>query len=335
MSVTVFGDFDGVPVLQVPLQSDEGAQAEILTWGAAIRDLRVPHRGRSQRVVLGLNSLADYRNHSGHMGAVAGRFANRIANASFALDGVTYNLPRNLNNRHSLHGGGAGFGVRPWRLATHDRSSATLTLHSPDGDAGYPGALDVSCTYRLLGAGILRVEFEARCDAPTIINLAQHSYFNLDGSADARGHEVLIPSKFRTPTDAEGIPTGEIRDVTGTAWDFTRFTPINARNMLYDSNYVVTSSPDQHNGLAHAATLRSPLNGLSMEVHTSAPCVQFYDAANLACPGLGLENQPYQRHAGICFEPQGVPDAPNQRQFPSAVLRPGETYRQTSEFRFG
>lgn len=335
MGVTVFGDCDGVPVLQVPLESDAGAQAHILTWGAVIRDLVVPHHGLGQRVVLGLNRLEDYRNHSGHMGAVAGRFANRIAHASFTLDGVNYKLPRNLNNRHSLHGGVAGFGVRPWRLSKHDKSSVTLTLHSPDGDGGYPGALDVTCTYRLTGAATLRVEFEAHCDAPSILNLAQHSYFNLDGSADARGHEVLIPSKFRTPTDAEGIPTGEIRDVTATAWDFSRFTPIKARDTLYDSNYFVTAPLAQDGGMAHAASLRSPLNGLSMEVHTSAPCVQFYDAANLACPGQGLEGAPYQRHAGICFEPQGVPDAPNQRQFPSAVLRPGETYRQISEFRFG
>ncbi len=334
MSVTVFGEHDGVPVLQVAIEA-VGARAHILTWGAVIRDLVVPHRGTSQRVVLGLNSLDDYRNRSGHMGAVAGRFANRIAHASFTLDGVSYQLPRNLMNRHSLHGGGAGFGVRPWRLGAHDKSSATLMLHSADGDAGYPGALDVTCTYRLVGAGILRVELAARCDAPTIVNLAQHSYFNLDGSADARGHEVLIPSKFRTPTDAEGIPTGEIRDVTGTPWDFSRFTAINARDTAYDRNYFVPTPLTQEDGLAHAASLRSPRHGLAMEVHTSAPCVQFYDAANLACPGLGLEGRPYQRHAGICFEPQGVPDAPNQRQFPSAVLRPGETYSQISEFRFG
>ena len=337
MSAHVFGEVDGIPVLEVTIASKAGASAKIITWGAVLRDLVVPSRNGPQRVVLGLNTLADYQAHSPHMGATAGRFANRIAHGRFELDGHTHQLPLNFLGKHSLHGGGKGFGfgVRPWKLMSHDEHSVTLHLHSPDGDAGYPGAMDVTCIYTLAEPAILRVVMSATCDAPTIVNLAHHSYFNLDGSPDILGHEITIPSGLRTPTDAELIPTGEITSVAGTPWDFRQPHTVGGRGVVYDGNYMIEAMPSLRDNLAHAASARSPKNGLSMQVFTTEPCVQFYDGAKINCPVPGLGGARYGAHAGLCFEPQVTPDAPNHRHFPSCVLRPDQEYKQVTEYRFG
>jgi aldose 1-epimerase len=179
------------------------------------------------------------------------------------------------------------------------------------------------------------VELEATTDAPTILNLAHHSYFNLDGSADVRDHEVRFNCHFVTPTDADLIPTGEIRAVAGTPFDFTASRPIrNEAGQLYDINFVIAPMPDPATGLAHAATVRSPKNGLTLDVHTDQPGLQFYDAAKLWCPVPGLGGAHYGPHSGLALECQLFPDAPHRRHFPSAVLRPGQTYRQHSEYRF-
>ena len=335
MDVRKFGEVDGVEVFEATLRSAAGATASVITWGAVLRDLVVPAGGGPQRVVLGLNSLEDYRQYSPHFGATPGRYANRIAAGRFVLDGKPYQLPLNEKGKNTLHGGPQGFGKRVWTLVSADRSSVTLKLDSPDGDAGFPGNLQAICIYALLEPSILLVELTATSDAPTIVNLAHHSYFNLDGSPDVLDHEVMIDAAFRTPTDADLIPTGEISAVADTPYDFRTARPVrHPSGTAYDANFVIRPMPDPLTGLARAATVRSAKNGLSLEVHTNQPAVQFYDAAKLNCPVPGLGGAHYGPHGGLCFEAQNYPDAPNHRHFPSCVLRPGEQYRQRTEYRF-
>jgi aldose 1-epimerase len=334
MNIRAFGEAEGAPIVEISIASKAGAVAKILSWGAVLRDLVVPTRGTLQRVTLGLNSLADYQAHSPSFGAVPGRFANRIANGRFWLDGAEYTLDHKPGEKHTLHGGPHGFGKRPWKLASHDDSSVTLTLHSPDGDGGFPGALDATCVYRLEEPATLRVELSAVSDRATVVNLTQHAYFNLDGSPDILDHEVTLNAEFYTPTDNDLIPTGEIRAVADTPFDFLRARTVrNAAGQTYDTNFVLAGRPDS-DGLAFAARVVSPKNGLTMELHTTEPGVQFYDAAKLNCPVPGLDEAHYGAHAGLCLEPQVFPDSPNRRHFSDCVLWPDEEYRHVSEFRF-
>jgi aldose 1-epimerase len=334
LTKSVFGEIDGAPVYEIAIRSKAGASAKIITWGAVVRDLVVPAAGGSQRVTLGLNAIEDYVGFSPHFGAVPGRFANRIANGRFVLDGVAYALDRKPGEKHTLHGGPKGFGKRIWTLSDHDDSSVTLTLQSPGGEAGFPGALAAACVYRMLEPATLRVELTATTDKPTIVNLTQHAYFNLDGSPDILDHEVTLFADFFTPSDSELIPTGEIRAVAGTAYDFRASRPVrNAAGTAYDTNFVAVNAlgPD---GLAPIARVRSPRNGLTLSLFSDQPGVQFYDAATLNVPVAGLGGARYGAHAGLCLEPQAFPDSPNRRHFTDTVLRPGETYRHASEFRF-
>jgi aldose 1-epimerase len=335
MNVHSFGQHNGAPVFEATIATKAGASAKILTWGAVLRDLIVPLGAGKQRVILGLNTIDDYVAHSPYFGAVPGRFANRIANGRFTLDGHAYQLARKPGDKHTLHGGPEGFGRRIWKLGVIDASSVTLEYSSADGEEGFPGALRAVCVYRLLEPATLRVELTATTDKLTIVNLTQHSYFNLDGSSDVRDHELALLSDFYTPADDEMIPTGEVRAVAGTPFDFRQARPIrNPSGQTYDTNFVAARALDDM-GLAPIARLRSPLNGLTMELHSSEPGVQFYDAAKLACPVPGLEGARYGAHAGACFEPQRFPDSPNRRHFSPSRLAPGETYRHVSEFRFG
>jgi aldose 1-epimerase len=334
MSVHLFGEIDEALVTETKIASKAGAQAKILSWGAVLRDLVVPTANGPQRVTLGLNTIEDYLAHSPSFGAVPGRFANRIANGRFTLDGRVYELARKPGEKHTLHGGPRGFGHRLWTLGDHDESTVTLVLESPDGEAGFPGALTAICVYLLLEPATLRVELTARCDRPTIVNLTQHAYFNLDGSSDVRDHELTLACDFYTPTDAELIPTGEIRAVAGTPFDFRQARPIrNEAGQTYDTNFVAAREPDE-TGLAPIAKLRSPRNGLTLELHSTEPGVQVYDAATLDCPSPGLDGAHYGAHAGVCLEPQAFPDSPNRRHFSPCVLRPEDEYRHVSEFRF-
>ena len=334
MGATVFGAIDGDPVHEVVIASRAGASARILNWGAVIRDLVVPTARGPQSVTLGLNTIEDYVAHSPHFGAVPGRFANRIANGRFTLDGVEYALARKPGEKHALHGGPNGFGKRLWTLGAHDAASASLTLESPDGEAGFPGALTAICVYKMLEPATLRVELSAVTDKPTVVNLTQHAYFNLDGSTDILDHELTLFADFYTPADAELIPTGEIRSVAGTASDFRSARPVrDPGGATYDTNYVVAQRPGA-DGLAPVARLRSPRNGLTLSLHSTEPGVQLYDAAKLSCPAPGLNGARYGAHAGLCLETQAFPDSPNRRHFTDCVLRPGCRYRHVSEFRF-
>jgi aldose 1-epimerase len=346
MPPTIFGHLpDGRAIREVTLRNAAGASAVIMEWGATLRDMTMPHGGQSQRVVVNLTTLDDFLKHTRHFGATAGRYANRIAGGRFVLDGRAHQLPLNQAGKHSLHGGGEGFGKRPWTILHHDETSATLGLISPDGDHGYPGAVSVTCRYTLAEPAILRVELSATTDAATIINLCHHSYFNLDGSPDILDHELEVRANLYTPCDADLIPDGTVASVAGTGFDFRKPRPIRLMNadgsrFWYDQNYILRRDrrePSVMPGLeaAHAATLRSTKNGLSMQVWTTEPAMQVYDGANCAVPAQGLDGGAIGPSAGVCLEPQHVPDSPNLPHFPGTTLRPGEVYRQVTEYRFG
>jgi len=335
MQRRVFGTMDGQDVAEITLRLDSGMVAKVLTFGAVLRDLAVPYAGSVQHVVLGLETLQDYLAHSPHFGAVPGRFANRIGGAKFEIDGKIHHVMPNKGSDHCLHGGPNGYGKRLWTLGDVTASSVALYLDSPDGDAGFPGHARITCTYTLLPPATLRIDLTATSNAPTPMNLTHHSYFNLDGSVDARDHQVQLFANFYTPTDADLIPTGEVRPVAGTAYDFNVLRPVrNAQLQLYDTNFVVSRFPATHEGLVHMANLHSAKSGLTMEVHSSERGVQFYDGAKVNCPVPGLGGALYGAHAGLCFEPQNFPDAPNKRHFPDSILRVGETYHHKIEYKF-
>lgn len=345
MTKTLFGTLaDGTPIHEVVLRSPSGAEARVMEWGAVLRDLVVPHAGGRQRVVLGFPRLEDYPAHSPHAGAIAGRFANRIAGGRFTLDGKTYQMPLNQNGKHSLHNGGKGFGKQPWTIVHHDETSVTLALVSPDGDAGLPGTVNLWCRYSLVGEATLRIELSATTDAATIINLAHHSYFKLDDGTDILDHELEVRANLYTPVDEELIPDGSLVPVAGTPLDFRKPRPIRLGNpdgslFHYDNNFVLRrdrSEPSAAAGLdiAHAATLSSRRSDLAMQVWTTEPALQVYSGSKVNTPVPGLDGAPYGANAGIALEPQHVPDSPNLPHFPSTVLRPGEVYRQVSEYRF-
>jgi aldose 1-epimerase len=334
MSVRTFGQVDGSPVLEAEIGSTAGARAKILTYGAVLRDLRIPVGGALQAVTLGLNSIEDYVQHSPSFGAVPGRYANRIANGRFSIDGAAFELDRNYLGKHTLHGGRKGFGKRVWKLGDHDARSVSLSLVSEDGDMGFPGELRATCVYSFVEPATLRVELRAVADKPTLVNLTQHAYFNLDGSPDILDHELELGSDFYTPADSELIPTGEIRSVAGTAYDFRSARTVrNAEDVSYDTNFIV-SRPQGPDGLAFVARVRSPRNKLTLELHSTEPGVQLYTAAGLNCPVPGLDGARYGASAGLCLEPQAFPDSPNRRHFTDTVLRPDREYLHVSEFRF-
>jgi aldose 1-epimerase len=340
-NVTVIGEFDGRPVEEIALANSAGAAAKIMTWGAVLRDMQVPMGKKQQRVVLGFETFEPYPLHSPHFGAIAGRFANRINRGTFRLDGRKVQVTLNQNDppgpagvpAHHLHGGRKGFGKSLWTILKVSADSVTLGLVSPDGDEGYPGRLTATCTYTLAEPATLRVELSAATDKPTIVNLAHHSYFNLDGSADIRDHLLQIDAAFRTPTDRNLIPTGEILSVAKSPHDFRKAKPMGqlagGGRFRFDDNFI-RQSP----GFGRCARVVSPLNGLTLECWTDQPAVQFYDGAKIAVQPMGLGGVAYGAHAGFCLEPQVYPDSPNRPHFTSAELWPGEVYSQLTEYRF-
>jgi aldose 1-epimerase len=339
------GTFEGQSVEEVMLQNAAGAVAHIMTWGAVVRDLQIPHRGSLQRVVLGFDSFKLYPSHSPHFGAIAGRFANRINRGRFRIEGKKFQLSLNQNDppgpggtpKHHLHGGKAGFGKRLWSIVSLSNDSVTLVCVSPDGDEGYPGKLIATCIYTLAqdskGHSTLRVELSATTDAPTIVNLAHHSYFNLDGSSDIKDHHLTIDGAFYTPTDKDLIPTGEIISVAKTAFDFRKAKPMavmqSGERVRFDANFVRSNG-----SFGRCARVESKLNGLSLECWTDQPAVQFYDGAKINIQPKGLDGASYGAFHGFCLEPQVYPDSPNNAHFTNAELWPGEIYAQTTEYRF-
>jgi len=308
-------------------------RAEILTYGAVIRDLRLKGHGRP--LVLGLNSMADYLNHSRNFGASPGRCANRIAGGRFVLDGKIYELERNEpGGVNHIHGGSAGMARSLWTIRALTPDHVELWIRDPDGNAGFPGTVETLCTIRVSQAGVLAIRYESRCDAPCPVNLCHHGYFNLGLEPDVRDHTVRIAADSYLPVDERKIPLGFPRPVAGTPFDLRTQTLLGERLQEmeggFDHNFCL--SPDRV-PLRPVAWISAP-GGLRMEVATSEPGVQFFTAAMLQCPVPGLEGYRYGPAAGLCLETQIWPDAINQPGFPEVVLRPGETRIQETHFRF-
>lgn len=332
---------DGASVEQITLKKGP-ITCQIITYGGAVRTLTVPGRsGQSVDVVLGFDTLEDYLRQDKYIGALIGRYGNRIGAARFSLNGKTFTLPANDGPNH-LHGGPAGFDKQVWTIEKLTGSDLTLSLTSPDGHMGYPGALTAQVTYRLT-SDALELDYKAKSDADTLCNLTNHTYFNLDGHASGPvGRQVVrLPSVFYTPTDPQSIPTGEIATVAGTpldlragmamgkGWDKS-FVQLRQAGG-YDHNFLV---PGPIGVLRPAGQAWSDKSGIAMEVLTTQSGVQFYSGNYLdGCPA-GKGGAPYARRWGFCLETQTFPDSPNQPHFPSALLPRGKTYRQKTVYRF-
>lgn len=328
------------------LTNSNGIEVRAITYGGIIVSLRTPDKnGKLDDIVLGFDSLDGYLAEHPYFGAIIGRYGNRIGNARFTLDGVEYKLPVN-NGPNSLHGGLKGFDKVVWQAKPFENEQGVgivFTHTSPDGDQGYPGNLTVKVTYTLNNQNELTFDYEATTDKPTIVNLTQHTYFNLAGASDGTilGHELMLNADQFTPVDATLIPTGEIRKVAGTPFDFTKPTPIGARIEAddeqikfgpgYDHNFVLNRKGA---GLSLAARVYEPTTGRVMEVYTTEPGVQFYSGNFLDGTLTGKGGHAYQKRSGFCLETQHFPDSPNKPEFPSTILRPGETYRSRTMYKF-
>ena len=318
--------------------------AQICDFGAKITRLLVPdQKGEKADVVLGFATEHEWRTLEPSFNAVIGRFANRIGQAQFTLDGVTYRLPRN-NGNNCLHGGLQGFHQKTWTVAERDEHHIVLTYHSPDGEEGFPGNMDVQVIYRLDGAA-LRIEYRATTDQPTVINLTNHAYFNLEGesSPSVLDHVLQIHADAYTPQDENGCPTGEIAPVEGTPLDFRTPTrigdrilhPFFAHERGINNNFILNLKQPQTTSndlkLSPAAVLSAA--GRTMAVYTDQPGLQVY-TGNYIEPNKGKSGAVYRPLCAVCLETQNFPDAPNQPSFPSAVLRPGETYTTYTVYQF-
>ena len=331
---------DGREVLRVVLRSDV-AEIAVLSFGATVQSVRVPDaEGGVDDVVLGFDDLRGYLGPHPYFGSVIGRYANRIARGRFQLDGEEHQVPVN-NGPNALHGGTEGFDHRLWDLVDDDDASVTLRLVSPDGDMGFPGRLEAEVSYRLSG-GDLQLEYRATTDRPTVVNLTNHAYWNLSCSGTAEGHEVQVAANRYTPVDADLVPTGELAPVEGTAFDFRSARPLGERvrdgdeQLLraqgYDHNLVLDGESGTLRPVAH---VRDPRTGRTLEVSTDQPGVQLYSGNFLDGTLVGKGGRTYRQGDALCLETQHFPDSPNRPEFPSTVLRPGETYRTTTVYRFG
>jgi aldose 1-epimerase len=336
----------GAAIRLYTLRNRHGMQARIMTYGGIIVSLTAPDRhGHYADVVLGYDSLADYlKGNNAYFGALIGRYGNRIAHGRFELHGVTYKLATN-NGPNSLHGGLVGFDKVVWKVTKAGVSGhgpeLELTYLSRDGEEGYPGNLHVKATYTLTEDDSLQLEYTAITDKDTIVNLTQHSYFNLRGHGDILGHVLEIPGSRFTPVDSTLIPIRELRSVAGTPFDFRQPTAIGARintqdeqltnGKGYDHNWVLDKPAG---ALGVVATVYEPDTGRELEVSSTEPGVQFYSGNFLDGTSVGKGNWAYARHDGLALEPQHFPDSPNQPDFPPVVLKPGQTYRNTIVYKF-
>jgi aldose 1-epimerase len=335
---------DGHAIDRFTLTNSSGMQVQAITYGAIITSIRVPDRnGKMDDVVLGYDTLDPYVRNPSYFGAIVGRYANRIANGKFTLDGKEYVLATNNRPNH-LHGGTKGFDKQVWDAKVGDSSrgaTVSFTYRSVDGEEGYPGTVNTTVSYTLTDKNELIVEYRATTDKATPFNLSQHSYFNLTGaSRDVLDHEVTMFADRITPTDATMIPTGELASVEGTPFDFRKPTKIGARindgnTQLrqgggYDHNYVINR---QGAGLVPAARVVEPVSGRVLEVSTTEPGVQFYTANTLNVVGKG--GRTYQKFFAFCLETEHYPDSPNKPQFPSSVIRPGTEFSSRTVYTFG
>jgi aldose 1-epimerase len=340
---------DGTAVEAVTLTNAHGMKARVLAWGAILQELTVPGKKGPADVVLGYDSMDGYLKAPNYFGATVGRYANRIAKGRFTLDGKVYQLPIN-DGPNALHGGLKGFDKRLWTIAKVDSgaksASVTLTYTSADGEEGYPGTMQVSATFTLTESDELQVTYRATTDKPTIVNLTNHSYFNLAGQASgisATDAVLTMPAASYTPVDATLIPTGELRPVAGTPFDFR--TPRRIADRLrdgrdeqmrigrgYDHNFVISRAPET--AVHMLARVADPGSGRVMELLSNQPGVQFYTGNFLDGTATGKAGVIYRQGDAICLEPQVFPDTPNQPKFGSARLDPGQTYENRIVYRF-
>ncbi len=335
---------DGRSVTRFTLSNSHGMVAKILDLGCIVAELHVPDRnGKTVNVVTGSDSLG-YFARGGPSANIVGRVGNRIANAKFTLDGKEYSLAAN-SGKHSIHGGRIGFDKKVWAARILKPSGPEVSLElryrSVDGEEGFPGNLDVTVVYTLTDANELRVDYRAKTDKATPVNLTNHAYFNLAGSGDILDHVVMINADQFTKVDGDLIPTGEIASLTDTELDFRKPTSIGARYLKaglkgsgYDHNYVLRPKAAGELGIASRVT--DPKSGLTMEVRTTEPGVQLYTANHFSSdnPVVGLGGQTFGKHGALCFETQKFPDSVNHPSFPTSILRPGEQLNSTTVFAF-
>jgi aldose 1-epimerase len=344
IDVKSFGKtYDDTPVQQYTLTNGAGLSVRIITYGAAVTNLMIPDReGKLGDVVLGFDNLTQYENESPYFGAIIGRVGNRIAHGIFSVDHTRYCVPINNGPNH-LHGGFKGYDKRVWNAEpgmTADGPSLRMTLIDADGDEGYPGTMKVTVIYSLTGDNALKIQYYATTDKATPINLTNHTYFNLNngGASTIERHVLTLMADAYTPVDATLIPTGEIAWVKGTPIDFTSPKPI-GRDLQamggspvgYDHNLVLRS---QDGDMAEAASVTDPDSGRVMEVWTTQPGIQFYSGNFLDGTVKGKGGVAYQQHSAFCLETQHYPDSINHPKFPDSLLRPGEVYREITEYRF-
>jgi len=341
-----FGTQDGRPITLYTLTNSHGLEVRTMNYGAIILSMRVPDRkGQLADIVLGHDKLEGYIPNPPYIGALVGRYANRIANGTFTLDGKTYTLPKN-DGPNTLHGGiKRTFDKVVWdgEALKGGKAGVTFTYLSKDGEEGFPGNVKVKVTYTLNDENELVIDYEATSDKATPINLSQHSYFNLagEGTSDILNHEIMLNADRFTPVDNNLIPTGELRAVKGTPLDFTTSTKIGARiddnyDQLvlghgYDHNFVINRQGD---GMALAARVYEPTSGRVLEVSTTQPGVQFYTGNFLDGTVTGKQGHVYKRRYAFCLETQHFPDSPNHPEFPSTILKPGETFQSKAVFKF-
>ena len=334
---------DGQPVDLYILTNQHGMEAAITNYGGTVVTLKVPDRnGKIDDVVLGYDKLDDYAAGKAYFGAIVGRYANRIAHAKFTLDGTTYTLPKNDGDNH-LHG---GFNKRVWTakdVSSSNGQALELTYLSKDGEEGFPGNLSVKVVYTLTNQNELKIDYSATTDKDTVLNLTNHCYFNLagQGNGDILQHQLMIRADRFTPVDANLIPTGELRSVKGTPFDFTTATVIGARidqddqqlklGRGYDHNWVLNSGTA--GSLSLAAQAYEPHSGRVLEVSTTQPGLQFY-TGNFLDGIRGKQGKVYNRRYAFCLETQHFPDSPNHPGFPSTVLKPGQHFLSTTVYKF-
>ena len=337
---------DNVDVSQYTLKNRKGMEVSVISYGGIITSWKAKGRdGKYEDVVLGFDNLRDYENKSPYFGALIGRYGNRIKEGKFSLDGVEYNLAKNNGENH-LHGGVEGFDKVIWDVEEEeDESSASLILRykSIDKEEGYPGNLDIKVTYTLTNEDELKVRYEAETDKKTIVNLTQHSYFNLSSglSTDVLAHEITIDADYFLPVDKTLIPTGELRDVGQTPFDFREYKAVGDDIDLQDTQLTYGNGYDhcwvlnnQDEGVRFVASAFDPLSGRLLEVFSDQPGIQFYSGNFLDGTLKSREGGNYGFRSGFCLETQHYPNSPNQQSFPSVILNPGDKYDTETIFKF-